>query len=65
MDQPATSTTASIARTGSYFEGSDLSALGRPASAAEKALLAPFPDAVSPDVMDGTYEPPEERRLRP
>jgi peptide/nickel transport system substrate-binding protein len=46
-------------RTGSYFDGSDLSALGRPASAAEKALLAPYPDAVSPDVMDGTYEPPK------
>ncbi len=46
------------ARTGSYFEGSELSALGRPASAAERALLAPFPDAVRPDVMDGTYRPP-------
>jgi peptide/nickel transport system substrate-binding protein len=45
-------------RTGSYFEGSELSALGRPASDAEKALLAPFPDAVEPDVMDGTYRPP-------
>ena len=29
-----------------------------PASDAEKALLAPFPDAVRPDVMDGTYAPP-------
>ncbi len=48
----------SYARTGSYFEGSDLSALGKPASAAERALLAPFPDAVRPDVMDGTYRPP-------
>ncbi len=46
-------------RTGSYFQSSDLSALGRPASEGEKALLAPFPDAVSPDVMDGTYEPPK------
>lgn len=46
-------------RTGSYFEGSELSALGRPASEKEKALLAPFPDAVSPDVMNGTYEPPK------
>ena len=41
-------------RTGSYFQGSELSALGRPASEAEQALLAPFPDAVRPDVMDGT-----------
>lgn len=46
------------ARTGSYFQGSELSALGRPASEAEKALLASFPDAVRADVMDGTYAPP-------
>lgn len=46
-------------RTGSYFQGSELSALGIPASDAEAALLAPFPDAVRPDVMDGTYAPPK------
>lgn len=46
-------------RTKSYFDGSDLSAHGNPASAAEKALLAPFPDAVLPDVMAGTWAPPE------
>ena len=45
-------------RGGSYFEGSELSARGRPAGAAERALLAPFPDAVSPDVLDGTWSPP-------
>ena len=45
-------------RTGSYFQGSELSALGLPASDAEKALLAKFPDAVRPEVMDGTYDPP-------
>jgi peptide/nickel transport system substrate-binding protein len=45
-------------RTGSYFQGSELSALGVPASEEEKALLAKFPDAVRPDVMDGTYAPP-------
>ena len=33
-------------RTASYFEGSELSSVGRPASAAERALLAPFPGAV-------------------
>ena len=33
-------------RTGSYFDGSELSARGRPADARERALLAPFPDAV-------------------
>ena len=45
-------------RTASFFEGSELSARGRPADAAERALLAPFPDAVRPDVLEGTYEPP-------
>jgi peptide/nickel transport system substrate-binding protein len=45
-------------RTASFFEGSELSARGRPADAAERALLAPFPDAVRPDVLDGTYAPP-------
>ena len=44
-------------RTGSYFEGSELSARGRPADAREQALLAPYPDAVQPDVMAGTYAP--------
>ncbi|MGR7997088.1 extracellular solute-binding protein [Xanthobacter sp. ZOL 2024] len=46
-------------RTGSVFQGSELSALGRPASARERALLAPFPDAVVPDVLEGTYRPPQ------
>lgn len=45
-------------RTGSYFEGSELSSRGRPASARERALLAPFAEAVRPDVLDGTFEPP-------
>jgi len=45
-------------RTASYFEGSELSALGRPADARERALLAPFKDAVRPDVMEGKYRPP-------
>ncbi len=44
-------------RTGSFYQGSELSSLGRAASEAEKALLAPFPNAVSEDVMDGTYRP--------
>lgn len=46
-------------RTGSYFEGSELSALGRPAGERERELLAPYPDAVRADVMDGTWQPPE------
>ncbi|ALK09283.1 extracellular solute-binding protein [Blastochloris viridis] len=45
-------------RTGSFFEGSELSALGRPASDAERQLLAPFAAAIRPDVMDGSYRPP-------
>jgi peptide/nickel transport system substrate-binding protein len=45
-------------RTGSFFEGSELAARGRPADARERALLAPYPDAVRPDVMAGTWSPP-------
>jgi peptide/nickel transport system substrate-binding protein len=45
-------------RSASYFEGSELSARGRPADARERALLATFPDAVRADVMDGTWQPP-------
>ncbi len=52
-------------RTASFFEGSELSARGRPADAAERALLAPFPGAVRPDVLDGTYAAAVDRRLRP
>ena len=44
-------------RTGSFFQNSELSALGRPASDAEKTLLAPFPGDVEEDIMDGTYKP--------
>jgi peptide/nickel transport system substrate-binding protein len=42
----------------SYFEGSELSAHGRPADARERALLAPFPGAVRQDVLDGTRSAP-------
>jgi peptide/nickel transport system substrate-binding protein len=45
-------------RSASYFEGSELSARGRPADARERALLKPFPDAVRPDFMDGQWQPP-------
>jgi peptide/nickel transport system substrate-binding protein len=45
-------------RTASFFEDSELSARGRPADARERALLAPFPGAVRPDVLDGTWSPP-------
>ena len=42
----------------SYFEGSELSSHGRPADARERALLAPFPNAVRADVLEGTWSPP-------
>jgi peptide/nickel transport system substrate-binding protein len=45
-------------RSASYFEGSELSARGRPADARERALLAPFPRAVRADIMNGTWQPP-------
>ncbi|MFT0859071.1 extracellular solute-binding protein [Ancylobacter sp. G4_0304] len=45
-------------RNGSFYDDSELSALGRPAGARERDLLAPYPDAVLPHVMDGTWRPP-------
>lgn len=45
-------------RTGSFWQGSALSSLAVPASEQEKALLAPYPDAVSPEAMAGTALPP-------
>ena len=46
-------------RTASYFDGSpDLSAQGRPADAAERALLAPHPGAVRADILEGRWQPP-------
>ncbi|MDI9847695.1 extracellular solute-binding protein [Rhodoblastus sp. 17X3] len=45
-------------RTRSFFDESELSASGHPASAAERALLAPFPGAVREDILDGRWTPP-------
>ena len=45
-------------RSASYFDDSELSAYHRPADARERALLAPYPDAVRADVLDGTWSPP-------
>ncbi len=45
-------------RTKSFFDESELSCSGRPASAAERALLAPYPDAVRDDIMSGAWTPP-------
>jgi peptide/nickel transport system substrate-binding protein len=44
-------------RSASYFDDSELSAYHRPADERERTLLAPFPDAVRPDVLDGTWSP--------
>lgn len=45
-------------RTQSYFDRSELSSHGRPADDYEKRLLAEFPDAVEPAIMDGGFELP-------
>ena len=49
---------AAYRRTKSFFDNSDLSSYGRPASEAERALLAPFPDAVAPEIMEKGWTPP-------
>ena len=43
------------ARTESYFARSDLSAHGRPADQAERALLAPYASEVKPAILDGRF----------
>jgi peptide/nickel transport system substrate-binding protein len=45
-------------RSASFFDDSELSAFHRPADQKERALLAPYPDAVRADVLDGTWSPP-------
>ena len=45
-------------RSASFFDDSELSAYHRAADARERALLAPYPDAVRADVLDGTWSPP-------
>ncbi|WP_240532168.1 extracellular solute-binding protein [Bartonella birtlesii] len=42
-------------RTEGYWDGSILSSIGKPANEKEKALLAPYPDAVLPEVMNGSW----------
>ncbi|MDK9697367.1 MAG: extracellular solute-binding protein [Siculibacillus sp.] len=41
-----------------WFDGSELSFAAAPADDREKALLAPFPDAVRDDVLAGVWRPP-------
>ncbi len=45
-------------RTRSYFDRSNLSSGGRPADDLERKLLAGFPGAVAPSIMEKGYEPP-------
>lgn len=45
-------------RTQSFFERSALSSSSRPADRLERALLAPFPEAVKSEVLAGTYRYP-------
>ena len=49
---------SAFVRTKSFYDKSELSSQERPASDGEKALLAPFPDAVTPEIMAGTWAPP-------
>ncbi len=44
-------------RAGSFFSDSELSALGVPADAREKALLAAFPGSVRDDILSGSWAP--------
>lgn len=45
-------------RTKSFYDGSELSSHGVAATDAEKALLAAFPDAVTPEIMAAGWTPP-------
>ncbi len=45
-------------RSQGFFDDSELSSIGRPASARETALLAPFPGAARADVMAGVWRAP-------
>jgi len=45
-------------RTQSYFHGSVLASFGRPADAAERALLAPWLERIESGILDGTFRQP-------
>lgn len=46
-------------RTQSFFDNSELGSHGREASGRERALLAPFPGAVTPDIMTNGWQAPK------
>lgn len=45
-------------RTQSFFDDSELSSIGRPASERERVLLAPFPGVVREDILEGRWRVP-------
>ena len=45
-------------RSQGFFDDSELSSIGRPATERERTLLAPFPGAVRDDVMEGSWRAP-------
>ncbi|MBV9910153.1 MAG: ABC transporter substrate-binding protein [Hyphomicrobiales bacterium] len=45
-------------RSEGFFDDSELSSIGRPASERERALLKPYPGAVRDDVMEGAWRAP-------
>jgi peptide/nickel transport system substrate-binding protein len=45
-------------RSEGFFDDSELSSIGRPASERERELLAPYPGAVRDDVMEGKWRAP-------
>jgi peptide/nickel transport system substrate-binding protein len=45
-------------RSQGFFDDSELSSIGRPASETERTLLEPFPGRVRPDVMEGEWRAP-------
>jgi len=45
-------------RTQSFFDDSELSSIGKPASERERALLAPFPGVVREDILEGLWRVP-------
>ncbi len=50
---------SAYARTASFFEGSALSARGTPAGDAERKLLGAFINEIRPEVLNGSYQPPQ------
>jgi len=46
-----------LQRSDSYFAGSDLSAHAQPADETERYLLAPYPNAVRADILEGRWSP--------